>query len=117
MFVLKILIAEDDRDIRDLIRLGLGTRHELVLTANGKEAVDAARENSFDLIMLDMRMPELDGTGAATQIRDLPGHLTTPILFLSGNVDHKPAVTYSAVMEKPFTLRELAARVETLGKH
>lgn len=112
--MLKILIAEDDRDIRDLIRLGLGSRHQVVLTADGHAAVAAAREAAFDLIMLDMRMPELDGIQAATQIRALAAHAQTPILFLSGNVDHHPNISHSAVMEKPFTIRELIARVEAL---
>ena len=114
--MLKLLIAEDDRDIRDLIRLGLGARHSLVLVANGREAFVAAAQSAFDVIMLDVRMPEMDGIQAAEQIRSLPQHTATPILFLSGNVDQHPPVGNSSVMEKPFTIRELATRVEALGR-
>jgi signal transduction histidine kinase/CheY-like chemotaxis protein len=79
-----VLLAEDGEDNQHLIaahlrRAGL----EVVIVANGKLAVDAAKARTFDLIFMDMQMPELDGYGASRALRD--AGLTTPIVALTAN--------------------------------
>ena len=58
----KILIAEDERDIRDLITFTLGfAGFEVLAAANGEEALNLARQNVPDLILMDVRMPRMTG--------------------------------------------------------
>ena len=79
-----VLLAEDGEDNQHLIaahlrRAGL----EVVIVANGKLAVDAAKARTFDLIFMDMQMPELDGYGASRALRETG--LATPIVALTAN--------------------------------
>jgi CheY-like chemotaxis protein len=61
----KILVAEDEKDIRDLVIFALRfAGYEMVSAANGEEAVQLAREEMPDLILLDVRMPRMSGYDA-----------------------------------------------------
>lgn len=81
--------------------------------SDGVEAVDAARSGRFDLILMDIRMPRLDGVGATHEIRKLPGKAgAVPILALTANVDPDDATRYVAagmlcVLEKPMKAEDL----------
>ena len=80
----KILIAEDEPDIRQLITLTLQfSGFEVVSAKDGKEAVEFATEGGFDLILLDVRMPRMTGYEACRQLRVMEVTKTTPIIFLS----------------------------------
>jgi signal transduction histidine kinase/CheY-like chemotaxis protein len=80
----RILLAEDGEDNQDLISTLLrDAGAEVVIAGNGKIAVDLAKTGKFDLILMDMMMPELDGYGAAGQIRKLG--MTIPIVALTAN--------------------------------
>jgi len=80
----KILIAEDEPDIRQLITLTLQfSGFEVISAKDGKEAVEIATEGGFDLILLDVRMPRMTGYEACRQLRDMDVTKTTPIIFLS----------------------------------
>jgi len=82
---------------------------------DGLEAVDAARTGRFDLILMDIRMPRMDGVEAARAIRALPGHAgQVPIIALTANADPEDAKTYLAtgmhsVVEKPIKPEKLLA--------
>lgn len=113
---MKVLLAEDEREIRDLVSLGLRLNGIDVHSVNdGKAAVEAAGQQQFDMILLDMNMPHLNGDLAASQIRDLPAYQRIPILFLSGDDDAANlGLPFSDSLAKPFTIRELAERVHLL---
>lgn len=80
----KILIAEDERDIRDLIEFTLKfAGHEVVKAANGAEAVELAPTVMPDLIMMDVRMPKMTGYEACKAIKDIESVKHVPVVFLS----------------------------------
>jgi PAS domain S-box-containing protein len=71
---LRILVAEDNAVNRLLISTRLRrSGHQVVLVEDGVQAVQAVRDGAFDLVLMDMQMPELDGAGATRQIRQMPG--------------------------------------------
>lgn len=80
----KILIAEDERDIRDLIEFTLKyAGHEVVKARNGAEAVELAPQVKPDLIVLDVRMPRMTGYEACRLLKADNALKDTPIVFLS----------------------------------
>ncbi|MDD5656460.1 MAG: response regulator [Elusimicrobia bacterium] len=79
-----ILVVDDDRDVREALKLGLEVKGYRVLTAgDGLEAVDRACADRPDFIILDFNMPGGGGTAAYEALRELRGSLDTPILFLT----------------------------------
>ncbi len=109
----RILLAEDSEDTRKLI-LHVLTDQGATVTAvsNGREAVEAARESPFDLIILDVRMPEMDGPTAVAELRR-HGCLS-PIIALTalvGKVDQEEMrkAGFDDVWTKPVTLERLVA--------
>jgi two-component system alkaline phosphatase synthesis response regulator PhoP len=82
--MVKILVAEDERDIRELISFTLQfSGFEVVLAANGSEAVDKALAESPDLILLDVRMPRMTGYQACEALKQRAETKDTPVIFLS----------------------------------
>jgi DNA-binding response OmpR family regulator len=80
----KILIAEDEPDIRELITLTLQFNGFDVTSArDGAEAVEIAQRGQFDLILMDVRMPRMTGYEACRRLRELDVTKDIPIIFLS----------------------------------
>ncbi len=114
-----ILVAEDERDIRELIVFTLGfAGHEVTQAANGADAVEIvlAAETKPDLIMMDVRMPRMSGYEACRQIKSVPELRTIPVVFLSAKGQDEEiqngidagAVAY---ILKPFAPDELNRRI------
>lgn len=112
----KILFADDDPEIREVIRLLLASEgYEVVEAENGDEAV-AKMDPSVDLIILDVMMPGRSGIAACAEIRK---NSTAPILFLTAkSQDSDKAMGFSAgaddYLAKPFSYAELTARVKAI---
>ena len=119
----KILIAEDERDIRDLIEFTLTfAGHQVFKATNGAEAVDLAPKVMPDLIMMDVRMPRMTGYEACRQIKQIDEVKNIPIVFLSAKGQESEIDTgldagaYDYIL-KPFAPMELTKRVsEILSK-
>ncbi|HEY4688940.1 MAG TPA: response regulator [Anaerolineae bacterium] len=80
----RILIAEDERDIRDLIAFSLRYGgFEVVEASNGAEAVEQAVAVKPDLILMDVRMPRMTGYEACRQLKSMDDMKRIPIIFLS----------------------------------
>jgi DNA-binding response OmpR family regulator len=119
----RILIAEDERDIRDLIEFTLKFGgHEVITARNGAEAVELAPQHKPDLILLDVRMPRMTGYEACRAIKALDGLKDTPVVFLSAKGQQNEmesgmeAGAYDYIL-KPFAPDHLNERVnEILAK-
>ena len=116
----KILIAEDERDIRDLITFTLRfAGHEVVATANGEEAYEKAQEVLPDLIMMDVRMPRMTGYEACKLMKQHEELKPIPVVFLSakGQESEVQAGLEAGAVEyilKPFAPDQLTSRVNAL---
>ncbi len=116
-----IMVAEDFPANQQVIRLHLEKAgHKVLIAQNGKEAVAAVRENKFDLILMDIQMPEMDGFEATRLIRAADSS-SIPILGLTANVDCRTKklcreVGMDTVLTKPIRRNSLLASVnEWLG--
>ena len=113
----RILVAEDERDIRDLIRFTLTfAGHEVTTAANGQDAVEVAQELLPDLILMDVRMPRLTGYEACRQIKAIDSLKETPVVFLSAKgQDSEVAAGLEAGADdyivKPFAVEELTRHI------
>jgi DNA-binding response OmpR family regulator len=80
----KILIAEDDQDIRELVVLTLQFGgFDVVSVEDGSLAVEKAQAQSFDLILMDVRMPRMTGYEACRRLKEMDSTKNIPIIFLS----------------------------------
>lgn len=116
----KILIAEDERDIRDLITFTLKfAGHEVVPTSNGEEAYLTAQQTMPDLILLDVRMPRMTGYEACQQIKANAATQHIPVVFLSAKGQESEVQTgieagAEEYILKPFSPDQLIERVRAI---
>ena len=116
----KILVAEDEPDIRDLIKISLEfCEFEVVSVTDGVEAVETAKNDSFDLILLDVRMPRLTGYEACRQLRAMDGMQNIPIVFLSAKGQESEVRSSldagaDRYINKPFIPSELAEKLQQI---
>jgi two-component system alkaline phosphatase synthesis response regulator PhoP len=115
-----VLVVEDERNIRELVCLHLGLEHlECVPAGDGAEGLRLARERQFDLVILDLMLPGLDGVTACRAIRRDSPNASVPILMLTARRDESDKVLglesgADDYLTKPFGIRELVARVRAL---
>lgn len=110
----KILIAEDEKDIRNILKIYLSAEgYEVIEAENGKQAVQRV-DDSISAVLLDIMMPEMTGTEACMKIRE-KYHM--PIIFLTAKIDDIDKVSGLAIgaddyITKPFNPIELIARIK-----
>jgi len=118
----KILIAEDERDIRDLITFTLRfAGHEVIAAANGEEAYSLALEHLPDLILMDVRMPKMTGYEACKALKQEQATMNLPVVFLSAKgqeAEVQTGLDAGAVeyILKPFSPDQLTERVQAILK-
>jgi len=111
---MNILVADDENDIRNLLKISLEENGYTVLTAkNGREAWDILREREVHLAILDVMMPVMDGFNLLRKIRE---HSTIPVIFLTARGEDMDKVLGLGLgaddyLVKPFSIAELIARV------
>jgi CheY-like chemotaxis protein len=119
----RILIAEDEPDIRELVAFTLRfAGHEVVATSNGEEALHKASEYIPDIILMDVRMPRMTGYDACRAMKADPLLKNIPVVFLSAKGQDSEIQTgleagAEEYLLKPFAPDQLTERVRViLGK-
>jgi len=113
----KVLVVEDEKNIRDLVCLHLGVEgYECVPVADGKDAMLLASEKTFDLIILDLMLPGMDGLAVCSTLRANPDTAGLPIVILTARGEESDRVSGLEIgaddyVTKPFSPREIVARV------
>lgn len=118
--MLKMLLAEDDKDLNMIVKSYLmDSGHEVVNVFNGVEALAKFEEESFDLILSDIMMPSCDGFELAREIRKANNQI--PIIFMSAK-DDKPSKQFGYrigiddYITKPFDLDELVFKINAIAR-
>lgn len=116
----KVLLIEDDPTITDFMEVVLAKEHyHVTIATTGMEALNVFQENSFDLLLLDLGLPDIDGIELLKIIRK---RLATPLIVISArNNEHEKvkALDLGAddYVTKPFGMNELLARIRTAFRH
>lgn len=116
---LRILVAEDNPVNQEVVRMFLASRHhDVTIVTDGKQAVDAAATHEFDVILMDIQMPIMDGMAATAAIRaaqSISGQYT-PIVALTAYSDKQRALNagMDRYITKPFTRSNLLNTIEEL---
>jgi two-component system OmpR family response regulator len=117
---MQILIVEDERRMAALLRSALAEEgHQVIVSSDGATALDMALSTTFDLILLDLMLPQLDGFAVAQRLRG--AHNQTPILILTArdtDADTVKALDLGAddYLTKPFSFEVLLARIRAVGR-
>ncbi len=118
---MKILLVDDEEDIRKVARLslvGVG-KFDVMMCSGAADALTAAGESQFDLILMDMMMPGMDGLEGLRRMRE--ADITTPVVFMTAKVQKKEVEGYLAagalgVIEKPFNPMTLPDEIRGILK-
>ena len=116
----KLLIVDDEDKIRDFVKkYAIFEGHSIKEASNGMEAIDICRNEKFDLIILDIMMPELDGFSTCKEIKKL--YADIPVIMLSARGEeydkiHGFELGVDDYVVKPFSPKELMMRVSAILK-
>jgi signal transduction histidine kinase/DNA-binding response OmpR family regulator len=113
----RILLADDNADMRDYVARLLGERHECITAQDGQQALELLGLQRPDLLLTDIMMPRLDGFELIKAVRDDPALRDLPIIVISARAGEESSVEgllagADDYLVKPFSARELIARVD-----
>jgi signal transduction histidine kinase len=112
-----ILLVDDNADMREYVHGLLGWRFNVIPAENGKQALELAAQTTPDLVLTDVMMPEMDGFALLAALRMNPASRSIPVIMLSARAGEESRIEgmdagADDYLTKPFTARELVARVE-----
>ncbi len=115
----RVLVADDNADLRDYVRRLLAEHYEVETVADGAQALAAARARRPDVVLSDVMMPQLDGFGLIAELRADPGLHDIPVILLSARAGEEARIEglnrgADDYLVKPFSARELLVRVGAL---
>ena len=116
----RILVIDDEEDILELVRYNLTAEgYSVVCSDSGENALKLAKSDSFDLIVLDLMLPETDGISVAKLLKSDPKTRNIPIIMLTAKSDESDELTgfelgVDEYISKPFSPKILVARVNAL---
>ena len=116
----KILLVEDNEMNRDMLSRRLQRKgYEVVMAVDGRQGVEMARQGGYDLILMDMSLPEIDGWEATRQLRAAPETIAVPIIGLTAHAmagDREKALEAGCndYDTKPVELPRLLSKIEAL---
>jgi len=120
---MRVLLAEDEPDIQFITRLALEDAGcSVVAVADGQAAVDVAQGQAFDVVLLDVMMPRVDGFTACARLKADARTRLLPVIFLTAKsqeieVEHGLAIGARGYIVKPFDVFKLAQKIrEILGE-
>lgn len=113
----KILVVDDEQEIRNLLDHFLKDQgYEVVLASDGNQALKLAGEENPQVIILDIKMPGLDGLEVCKLLKDKEQTRLIPIIVITGFEDNKMEALYRGAddfVNKPFDMAEIAVRVKS----
>jgi PAS domain S-box-containing protein len=112
----RVLVADDNADMRGYLRRLLGNAHEVIAVGDGLQALEAIATHTPDLVLTDVMMSRLDGFGLLAALRADPATASLPVILLSARAGGEARIEGLApgaddYLTKPFTARELLARI------
>jgi len=116
----RILVVDDEEDILELVRYNLAKEgYHITGALSGEDALNKARSGTFDLIVLDLMLPGIDGLEVAKRLKNSPDTAQIPIVMLSAKGEEADIVTGLELgaddyITKPFSPRVMIARVRTV---
>lgn len=112
----RILVVEDEYKIRKIIRSYLEEKYEITEAENGEEALELFNKNNFDLIILDLMLPKVNGEEVCRKIRQVSDVAVIMLTAKSSEEDKIDGFNFGAddYITKPFSPRELALRVKAV---
>ena len=116
----RVLLVEDEQDVAELIRYNLTKEgYDVVMTANGADALRLARERQPNVVLLDIMVPQLNGWEVCRRLKKDPELSAIPVIMVTGRVEEGDKVRGFEVgaddcVTKPFSPRELIARIRAV---
>jgi len=116
----KILVVDNEEDILELVRYNLVREgYKVICAATGEQALSKAGSETFDLILLDLMLPGIDGLEVAKRLKNKPETRQVPIIMLSAKGEESDIVTGLELgaddyVTKPFSPRILIARIKAV---
>lgn len=112
----RLLVVDDEPDLRLLVQLHLADEYGVVTVATGEEALAAVEDETFDAVLLDLRLPGMDGWGVLERLRQKPETRKVPVIVLTahgspGTEARCRAAGSNGFLNKPFTGDQLRTAV------